>query len=40
VSKTIEIPPTDSDDDVENTGDKEKVGRKDQLMVVEMGNYP
>jgi hypothetical protein len=39
MSKMIEIPSANGNDDVENTGYQEEVGRKDELVLVEMRNY-
>lgn len=38
MTQMIEIPSADSDENVKDTRDKEKVGGKDELMVEEMRN--
>jgi hypothetical protein len=39
MSEVLEIPASDSNHDVKDTGDKEEVGWENELMVVEMGYY-
>lgn len=38
LSEMLEIPSADSDDNIKDTGDEEKVGGKDELMVEEVGD--